>query len=199
MALTADQQKSETRLSHRQSVNDVANRADAIVASRGRHARNQPRSKRHGLTRLRTAVRRLGSRVIDRRTTLGKALAEWRQELIQDLGGPDAVSTQTRAIVDLAVRTKLLLDSIDAWLLTQPSLINKRARALLPVVRERQQLADSLARYLTMLGLERRRRTLSLAQAIEAAPDLASVDDPTPRRVRRSPKSASCSASRSPP
>jgi len=86
---------------------------------------------------------------------LGKALVEWRQELIQDLGGPDAVSTQARAIVDLAVRTKLLLDSIDAWLLTQPSLVNKRARALLPVVRERQQLADSLARYLTTLGLKR--------------------------------------------
>jgi len=165
--------------------------ADAIVAGRRSRKPSGSRSQRHGLTRLKAAVRGLGSRVIDRRTTLGKALVEWRQELIQDLGGPDAVSTQARAIVDLAVKTKLLLDSVDAWLLTQPSLVNKRARALLPVVRERQQLADSLARYLTMLGLERRRRTLSLGQAIEAAPDLASVDDPTPHRVRRSLKSAS--------
>jgi hypothetical protein len=111
----------------------------------------------------------LGGRTIDRRTTLGKALAEWRHELIRDLGGPDAISTQERAIVDLAVRTKLLLESIDAWLLTQPSLVNKRTRALLPVVRERQQLADGLSRYLQALGLERRAKpALSLNEYLES-------------------------------
>jgi hypothetical protein len=191
MTLEGNPQKSPTLPPDRQSANDVANRADAIVGGRRSRKPSRSRSHRHGLTRLKAAVRGLGSRVIDRRTTLGKTLAEWRQELIQDLGGPDAVSTQARAIIDLAVRTKLLLDSVDAWLLTQPSLVNKRARALLPVVRERQQLADSLARYLTMLGLERRRRTLSFAQAIEAAPDLASVDNLASRRVRRTPKRAS--------
>ncbi len=181
MALKGDQQKSRTFPPDRQSANDVANRADAIVAGRRSRKSSRSSSQRHGLTRLKAAVRGLGGRVVDRRTTLGKALAEWRQELIQDLGGPDAVSTQARAIVDLAVRTKLLLDSVDAWLLTQPSLVNKRARALLPVVRERQQLADGLSRYLQALGLERRRRTLSFAQAIAEAPDLATVeaqDDP---------------------
>ncbi len=112
--------------------------------------------KRHGLTVLRHAVRKLGGRVIDRRTSLGRALARWRAELIDDLGGRDAISTQQAAVVELAVTTKLLLDSIDAWLLTQPSLVNVRKRALLPVVRERTQLADALARYLGQLGLERR-------------------------------------------
>src|SRR5262249_54066169 len=48
------------------------------------------------------------------------------------------------------------LESVDAWLLMQPSLVNGRKRALLPVVRERQGLADSLTRYLAQLGLERR-------------------------------------------
>ena len=186
MTLEGNPQKSPTLAS-----GQPANYAAPIVDGRRSRKPSRSHSKRHGLTRLKAAVHGLGSRVIDRRTTLGKTLAEWRQELIQDLGGPDAVSTQSRAIVDLAVRTKLLLDSVDAWLLTQPSLVNKRTRALLPVVRERQQLADSLARYLTTLGLERRRKTLSLAQAIEAAPDLASVDDPAPRRIRRNQKSAS--------
>ncbi len=54
------------------------------------------------------------------RTTLGKALAQWRADLVADLGGRDAISTQRAAIIDLAVKTKLLLDSIDAWSLTQP-------------------------------------------------------------------------------
>jgi hypothetical protein len=41
-------------------------------------------------------------------------------------------------LIDLGVKTKLLLDSIDAWILIRRSLIDQRRRALLPVVRERQ-------------------------------------------------------------
>ena len=50
---------------------------------------------------------------------LGQALGQWRMELVADLGGKDAVSSQQGVILDLAVRTKLMLDSIDAWLLTR--------------------------------------------------------------------------------
>jgi len=82
------------------------------------------------------------------------------------LGGLDAVSTQEKAVIELAVKTKLLLDSIDAWLLTQPSLVNARRRTLLPVVVQRQQLADALARYMNMLGLKRRGERLDLAQSL---------------------------------
>jgi hypothetical protein len=110
----------------------------------------------HGLTTLKRAVRIHGSRTIDGRTTLGRTLGAWRTQLIADLGGHDSLSIQETALVDLAVRTKLLLDSVDAWLLQQHSLVNVRKRALLPVVRERTQLADALARYLAMLGLKRR-------------------------------------------
>ncbi len=119
----------------------------------------KPYSK-HGLTTLKQAVKGLGGRVIDHRTTLGKALTKWRGDLIQDLGGKEAISTQREALVDLAVKSKLILDSIDAWLLTQPSLVNARKRSLLPAVRERQQLADGLARYLGQLGLERKAKEI---------------------------------------
>ena len=105
---------------------------------------------------MKSTLRRLGPRTIDRRTSLGKHLAAWRADLVVDLGGEGALSTQQRALIDVVVRQKLLLESVDAWLLTQPSLVNSRKRALLPVVRERQGLADSLARYLVQLGLERR-------------------------------------------
>jgi hypothetical protein len=101
--------------------------------------------------------------VIDKRTAVGRALADWRQELVRDLGGPETVSTQQLAVIDLAVRTKLLLDSIDAWLLMQPTLVHHRRRALLPVVVQRQSLANALAHYLSLLGLERRPpKTVSL-------------------------------------
>ena len=107
------------------------------------------------------AVRVLGARAIDRRTTVGKALADWRDQLTADLGGSDVISTQQRAVVDLVVRTKLMLDSVDAWVLKQPSLVNVRRRSLLPVVRERTQLADAVARYLAALGLERRAKPVT--------------------------------------
>lgn len=111
---------------------------------------------KHGLTTLKKAVRVLGGRAIDRRTALGRALEDWRYSILQDLGGVDQTSTQQRQVIDLAVKTKLLLDSIDAYLVKQPSLVNHRKRMVLPVVLQRQQLADALARYMTQLGLEKK-------------------------------------------
>jgi hypothetical protein len=104
-------------------------------------------------------------RLIDKRTVTGKALAKWRNDLIADLGGD--VSTQQSAMIDLCVKSKLMLDSIDAWLLTQPSLINKHKKSLLPVVKERQALADGLARYLAQLGLHRTQREKTLEELLD--------------------------------
>ena len=119
--------------------------------------KGRPRpGQRHNLKTLKRAVKELGARTLDGRTSVGRALATWRAQLESDLGGHDALSAQQQSMIDVAMRTKLMLDSIDAWLLSQPSLINKRKRTLLPVVRERTQLADSLARHLSALGLERR-------------------------------------------
>lgn len=91
---------------------------------------------KHGLTTLKKAVRVLGGRAIDRRTALGRALEDWRHSIIQDLGGVEQTSTQQRQVIDLAVRTKLILDSTDAYLVKQPSLVNHRRWSLLPVVAE---------------------------------------------------------------
>src|SRR5262245_22555682 len=97
---------------------------------------------RHGLHALKVRVKVRGVGAIDKRTVVARALLTWRSELVQDLGGPDGVSAQKRALLDLACQTKLLLDSVDAWLLEQPTLINARRRVMLPVVLQRQHLAD---------------------------------------------------------
>jgi hypothetical protein len=122
--------------------------------------------QRHGLTQLKAAVKGLGGRAIDRRTVLGKALGKWRSDLISDRGGKDNLSVQQITLVDLAVKSKLMLDSIDAWILVQPSLVNSRKKSLYPVVLQRQTLADALARYLAQLGLERKVKTLTLAELL---------------------------------
>jgi hypothetical protein len=124
---------------------------------------------KHGLYSLKRAICGLDMGKLDRRYKVFRVLAEWRSGLIRDLGGAENLSTQQVAIVDLAARSKLLLDSVDAWLLAQPSLINARKKAVLPVLRERQQLLDSLARILGQLGLERRAKPVpALAEYMEA-------------------------------
>jgi hypothetical protein len=101
-------------------------------------------------------MQRFGDHVIDGRSRVARALDEFRDDLIRDLGGEEAVSQQQRVIVDLVVRTHLMVQSLDNYLLTLGSLVNRRKRALWPVVRERTALADSLAKHLAMLGLEKK-------------------------------------------
>jgi hypothetical protein len=126
------------------------------------------KAQKHGLNPLRKAVYTLGNRVIDKRTSVGRALAEWREALIRDLGGD--ISTQQDCIVWLAVKTKLLLDSVDVWLLQQDTLIVSKRNSIIPAVNQRQQLADALARYMTMLGLQRKTKLASLSEIL-AQPD----------------------------
>jgi hypothetical protein len=113
--------------------------------------------QQHGLTQAKRLLNEYGSRAIDARTRAGRALADWTQAIEEDLGGEEAISAQQRALLELAVRTKNFLDGVNAWLLSQGrEPINKKEKRLWPIVRERMALSDSLARYLTALGLEKR-------------------------------------------
>ncbi len=118
---------------------------------------------------MKRAVTELGSRALDGRSVVARELARWQEGLILDLGGDEAISTQKRALIEIAMREKLLLDSIDAWLLSLGAgVFDKKKRAIRPVVRERTALADALQRRLTALGLERRPREVRDLDAILA-------------------------------
>ena len=92
---------------------------------KGKRRYGVTRSQQHGLHRLRETYDKLGSRAIDPSSEVGKVLAEWKAGLVQDLGGEENLSTQQLALVDVCVRDRLLLESIDAWLFGQPKLINR--------------------------------------------------------------------------
>lgn len=68
---------------------------------------------KHGLYTMKKALMRLGNRAIDRRTKPGRALTKWRVDLVHDLGGDTSIQQDT--IIDLAVKSKLIIDSVDAW------------------------------------------------------------------------------------
>src|SRR5262245_2417144 len=109
---------------------------------------------RHGLTAPMVRIKLAGFSAIDRRTAAARATLAFKQELIAALGGEAQLSPQRRKLIDLAARASLLLDHVDAWLFQQRSLVNARARTLLPVLVQRQALADHLARLLDKLGLD---------------------------------------------
>ncbi len=120
---------------------------------------------RHGLHALRAKVKVAGLAAIDGRTVAARALLDWRSDLITDLGGEAAVSAQQRALVEVVTRTRLYIDHLDAFLMEQRSLVNAKRKAVLRVLRERQTLADSLARLLGQLGLERRQAPAKTLEA----------------------------------
>src|SRR5262245_15423704 len=78
-------------------------------ASRGGHFRltsvsRTPRRpySRTGLNALKAKVKLRGLAAIDLRTSAARALLAWRRDLTDDLGGDGVLSTQERAIIDLA-------------------------------------------------------------------------------------------------
>jgi hypothetical protein len=127
----------------------------------------------HGYAVLKRGVRALSTRVVDRRTRIGKALDAWRSELLADLGGRENISTQEAALLEEAVLTKLILASINAWMLEQKSLVSGRNRGVLPVVRDRNALVATLKGLLESLGLKRKAKPVKSLEQIIAEHDAA--------------------------
>ncbi len=121
---------------------------------------------RHGLNAVKTRVQLRGLAAIDMRTVAAREMLAFRDELIAALGGDTEVSPQQRKLVDLAARASLYLDHLDAWLAGQQTLVNRRSRSVLPVLLQRQSIAEHLARLLDRLGLDR---------ALAKAPTLAAI------------------------
>lgn len=142
--------------------------------------------QQHGLHALKRRLKVRGLAGIDMRSAAARALVAWRHELEADLGGAAAISAQQRAVIDLASTTKLLLDSVDRYLLEQDGLVNRKRRAVYPVVLQRQQLADGLARYMAQLGLERRKPAAPSLESYIAARYTRSDEIPNPPQDRRS-------------
>jgi len=128
---------------------------EAIRAAKRRAYRTQ-------LSTMKRAIAKLGARAIPGNTKLGYALKAWRKELIDDLGGEENISIQQRTIIECASTTKLMISSVDAWIMSQPSLIT-RDRTLMPVIIQRQQLVNGLVSMLSQLGLKRVNKEISLS------------------------------------
>ena len=126
---------------------------------------------RSGLNALKARIKVRGLSAIDMRTSAARALLEWRNELLTDLGGERNLSAQKRALVEMASRTRLYVDHIDGFIMESGVLVNKRRKSLLPIVQQREVLVGSLARLLAQLGLERQARPVQSLSAYIADHD----------------------------
>lgn len=119
----------------------------------------------HGHYVRKTALLALGFDGIDRRTHHGKEFASRREAVFVDLGGRESLSQIQHDLIERYMRMCVLIDSLDSWLFAQKSIVNKRKKCLIPIVRERAALEDTALRLASALGLERKARPI---------PDLAS-------------------------
>ena len=116
-----------------------------------------PRKRRYvqkaGVGGLMSRIKVEGMSAVDKRTAGYRAAQEWRRSLANDLGGEENLSAQKRTVLELALRSKLMIDSIDVFLLSQESLVNKRRKVLyVRWCRERQSLCEQFGEHVEHAG-----------------------------------------------
>ena len=97
---------------------------------------------RHGLFAAMQRIKLGGLQAIDKRTLAARSLLGWRQELVNALGGEESVTPQEMALVDAVSRTKAIIEHIDAFILSQPSIVNRKRKALIPIIQQRSQCRE---------------------------------------------------------
>lgn len=139
--------------------------------------RNPPKSpnktkrgyQAHGLTPALKAIKKKGLNALDQRSRLALGMKKLRGELMADMGGEETLSAGQRKLIEDCVKKMVMLESIDAWLFSQPwALINKRSASLRPIVLQRATLSDSLLRCLRELGLEKKAKAIDLQSYINS-------------------------------
>jgi hypothetical protein len=112
-----------------------------------------PRRTKHGLHAMRRTLTTLTTSRLDGRSKVAVAARMFKQDIANDLGG--GLSRAQEAILEDAAQTWVIRSALDDYIMRQPALVTKK-RTLIPVVRERMQVAEHLAKQLERLGLERK-------------------------------------------
>ena len=82
----------------------------------------------------------------------GRGLSARRLHSLVLAQGPRCLTRAQETILEAAAQAWMIVSSLDDWIARQPTLVTKK-RA--PVVVQRLQMAEGLARNLERLGLER--------------------------------------------
>src|SRR5438093_8787470 len=171
-------------------MNDSGAGMEAGRATNGIGSRiSRRRGRTHGLYAMRRSLSLLTTRRLDGRSAVAVAVRRWKEDVRTDLGGD--LSRAQETILEAAAQAWIILSSLDDYIARQPTLVTKK-RALLPVVVQRMQIAEGLARNLERLGLERR------AKPFDLAAELAKLHRERPASTDVPPARADTTATESP-
>ena len=122
------------------------------------------RRPRTGLLALKAKVMLRGLAVVNRRTKAARDVVKWRAELVAELGAEPGMTAARLTRIETLVRTKLLLEHLDAQLLEYDTLFSRKRGTLRPQVKailtERNRMAEALERGLAALGASRSKGTV---------------------------------------
>ena len=139
--------------------------------------RGNDRRPRTGLLALKAKVMLRGLAAVNRRTKAARDVVKWRAELIAELGGDQGMTATRLTRIETLVRTKLLLEHLDAQLLEYDTLFSRKRGTLRPQVKailtERNRMAEALERGLAALGASRSKGTV-----LPSLDDLVGADQP---------------------
>ena len=127
-----------------------------------RTPQKRPRKyQKHGLHGAQRALSKRGISALDGRSAIARAVRDWRAAVASDLGGDELLSQQQRTLLDVAAQDVVLLTVADGWLRENAEkIVNRRRRALVPLVEQRLKVASHLTGLLKDLGLERKAKVI---------------------------------------
>src|SRR5439155_17529281 len=91
-------------------------------------------------------------------TPVESAAREWKENVISDCGGTNAITTTRMALITACTGSWIILNTIDRYILdlaATEGLTSRKHRKAWPVVETRARLAESFARQLALIGLEK--------------------------------------------
>ncbi len=115
----------------------------------------RPPAVKHGAY---SALRAVTGGRIDRRTTLGRAVAQLRHDLIEDLGGPKKVTTGQRLLIDRVVANAVFVQTVEQHALADGSLLDGQGQVFPALGRFYNAACNRLRLDLMALGLQRKGR-----------------------------------------
>lgn len=125
---------------------------------RGGAPKGNVNARKHGISTARKLLKDWGTLALDGRSPIVKERNAWLARVVEDKGGRENLSELKLTHLEGLADEWLIVRSVTLYVLTLPSLANKRKRTLHPVVMQWQQLKDGFARRCQMAGLEREAR-----------------------------------------
>ena len=129
------------------NVEPVENPGRGVISARSKEMeRALRRPPTHGFKPLRRALKKLGTERLDQRTDMAREAKKWKDAMTAELGG--TLSVRQSTVLEMAAQCWLQVKRLDAWLGNQTSLAQHKKRTVVPVLIERDRLAQRLERTL---------------------------------------------------